>query len=426
MHGKPQHTVELADGRRIRFSIKNRPNEPFYFVVFRGIDGHRLERSTKETSQKRALEEAVTIIRDEYAHRPVETPSWDVVTPALRKAMEANNNRPSTVDDYENALQLLRSFFPLSSGPGDITPQLAKQFKAEYLAQKYVRRKKREPKVWKGRGRKPKPRPEPVTYSRKARTLDSRLRKLRVIWGRWFIKELGYIAVNPWKDVTPPKLDKLTPRYLTADEVNGFFDWLGERWQGWRLPILFFLVKSFLGCRILELCSLRSDQLQNGRVVFLADEVKGRKERRAILPSEVYGELKALAGPTYVWQAFPSQLLERLKMFSRPHANLRPDFSPDRLKSWMQGEIADYCKAHPEVKRFSAHAFRKRAMTEAWRLDIPLEKAAVAFGCNPNTMRTHYIAMDELAIADEVLKTIAQVVQPNGGRIEQQEKEGAA
>jgi len=241
------------------------------------------------------------------------------------------------------------------------------------------------------------------------------LRKFRVIWGRWFIKELGYFRDNPWADVAPPKLDKLTPRYLTPDEIKGFFDWLTERWRGWRLPVLFFAVKSFIGNRILELCSLRSEQLQEGRIVFPADEVKGRKERKALLPPETYAELKALAGQTYVWEAFPSQLLERLVTLGKPHTKLLPDFSPVRLKCWLQDEIDDYCKSYPGAKRFSAHAFRKRAMTEAWRLGIHPEKAAIAFGCNVKTMMTHYVAMDEIATADEVLTAIAKVVQPKTG-----------
>lgn len=415
MQNNPQHVIELADGRRVRFTIKARSKEPFYFVVFRGVEGRRVERSTKEQSKKRAAEEATKIIREEFKPRPTESPPWDVAIPNLRKAMEANNNRSSTINDYQETLELLRRFFPASRGPGDITPQLAKQFKAEYLAQPYTRQKKKEPKVWKGRGRKPKPRPEPATYARKPRTIDSRLRKLRVIWGRWLIKELEYLSINPWKDVAPPKLDKLTPRYLTPDEIKGFFDWMTERWQNWRFPILFFTVNSFIGNRILELCSLRSEQLQEGRIVFPADEVKGRKERKALLPLELYAELKALAGPTYVWEKFPKQLLERLVTLGKSHNKLLPDFSPKRLKSWLQDEIDDYCKSHPEAKRFSAHAFRKRAMTEAWRLGIQPEKAAIAFGCNVKTMMTHYVAMDEIATADEVMTAIAPVVQPKAG-----------
>ncbi|MFO0798593.1 MAG: hypothetical protein U0804_14050 [Gemmataceae bacterium] len=68
------------------------------------------------------------------------------------------------------------------------------------------------------------------------------------------------------------------------------------------------------------------------------------------------------------------------------------------------------------MKLFSAHAFRKRAMTEPWRLGIHTEKAAIAFGCNVRTMMAHYVSMDETATADEVLNAIANVVQPNDGR----------
>jgi integrase len=416
---KERHTVELADGRRVKFTVAHRSGEPHYFVYFRGLNGRRLERSTKEDSRKRAVEAAVQIIKEEYNPRPSgEGVTWDEATAAMVRAMKANNNRPSTIEDYLDTIKILRRFFPASRGPGDITPKLAKEFKAEYLDRKYTRRKPKpvpppaQPGQGKRRGPKPKPRPEPVAHTRKPRTLEARIRKLRVIWGRWFIKESEYLKENPWEAVALPKLEKLSPRYLKAEEITAFFNWLSARWQGWRLPVLFFTVKSFLGNRILELCCLRSEQLEEGRIVFPADKVKGRKERKALLPPDVYAELKALAGPTFVWEVFPAQLLERLKALGKPCRNVKPDFSPSRLKWWLQDEIADYCEAHPEVKRFSAHAFRKRAMTEAWRLDISLDKAAVAFGCNPSTMRAHYIAMEETEVADEVLSAIAGAVKP--------------
>ena len=201
--------------------------------------------------------------------------------------------------------------FPASRGPGDITPKLAKEFKAEYLDRQYTRRKAKpvppptQPGQGKRRGPKPKPRPEPVAHTRKPRTLEARIRKLRVIWGRWFIKELEYLTDNPWGAVALPKLEKLSPRYLKADEITAFFNWMSARWQGWRLPILFFTVKSFLGNRILELCCLRSEQLQEGRIVFPADEVKGRKERKALLPPDVYTELKAAGGTDVRVGSFP-------------------------------------------------------------------------------------------------------------------------
>lgn len=412
MKSRTQHIVELADGRRVPFSVKARANEPFYFVVFRGLNGSRLERSTKEQSRKRAMEVAPAMIREEFQLRAVECPCWDAVAVALKEAMVANNNRKATIDDYQNTIRVLRGYFPGSRGPGDISLQLAKQFKVQYLTGGYTRKLKMEPKVWKGRGRKPKPRPEPKVFIRRPQTIASRLRKLRVIWERWFIKELQFLSDNPWKEVASPKLDKLTPRYLTPDEITGFFDWLENRWQGWRLPVLFFNVKSFIGNRILELCSLKSNQLQEGRIVFPPDEAKGRKERKSILPAEVFAELKSLAGPNFVWEKFPAQLQERLDANNKRHTKLLLEFSPVRLKRWLQDEIDDYCTTHPGVRRFSAHAFRKRAMTEAWRLGISPEKAAIAFGCSVKTMMTHYIAMDEVATSDEVLNAIAGTVQP--------------
>ena len=382
------HICIMADGRRIPFSIKNRSREPFYLVCFRSPHGQRLERSTKEASLKRAVDAAQSIIQQEYEPKVRSAfVAWDEALSSLRKRMQENNNRPRTVADYLDTLQALRKVFPASLGPGDITPALAKQFKSTYQSRSYSRGKARQPKVWKGRGRKPKPPTEPTAFSRKARTVASRLNKLRVIWSKWFIEELGCCTQNPWEDVTLPKLDKLAPRYLTAEEVKAFFDWLTDRWQGWRLPVLFFTIKGFLGNRISELCGLRTEQLQSGRVVFVADATKGRKERKALLPRDVFAELWEQAGPVWVWGRFPGELQERLIALDKPAWKLNPEFSPARLKWWLQDELADDNAAHPERRRIKAHDFRRKAMTEAWRLGIPLEKAAIAFGCNPNTMR---------------------------------------
>jgi site-specific recombinase XerD len=421
---KPRPTCILADGRRVKYALKARSGEPHYFVVFRGPANERLERSTKETNKKRAEDAAVEVIRKVYDPQALfSSVSWDEAQAALARKMAENNNRQSTIDDYLDTITQLRATLPTSRGPADIPPQLAKDFKARYQSQGYVRRKQAAPKIWQGRGRKPKPRPEPTLHHRTPYTVSGRLRKLRVIWSRWFISELGYVTLNPWQAVAPPKLDKQPVRLLTPQEINELFGWLLSRHHGWRLPILFFTVKSFVGNRITELCSLTSDQLQDGRVVFPADATKGRKERKSILPPDVYAELAALAGPTYVWEAYSRQLLETLIAAGRPHHKVLPDFDPERLKGWLQDEIDDYCRSHPTVKRFSAHAFRKRAMTKAWQLGIRPEEAALAFGCNPKTMMAHYVAMDEQATSDAVLQAVADSLNPNTGA---QEANGVA
>ena len=88
------------------------------------------------------------------------------------------------------------------------------------------------------------------------------------------------------------------------------------------------------------------------------------------------------------------------------------EFSPDRRFWWIQDELDDDCKAHPKVKKFSPHSFRKKAMKETWRMGIGADRAAIAFGCSVRTMMTHYVSLDETAISDDVLLAIAPVLDP--------------
>jgi len=39
-------------------------------------------------------------------------------------------------------------------------------------------------------------------------------------------------------------------------------------------------------------------------------------------------------------------------------------------------------------------------MTKAWDADIDLDRAAIAFGCNRETMKKHYIRKEALAILE--------------------------
>ena len=45
-------------------------------------------------------------------------------------------------------------------------------------------------------------------------------------------------------------------------------------------------------------------------------------------------------------------------------------------------------------------------MSKALEAGVSYEEAAIAFGCNPQTMRWHYIALDEVAISDRVMDKI--------------------
>lgn len=370
------HVCLLHDGRRVPFSLKQRPREPFYFVAFRSPDGRRLEKSTKATNHRHATDSAHQVIKDEYEPRPgyVASVRWDEATELLTKAMAAAGSRQRTVDDYLSTLRVLRRVYPSNMAPADITTSLAKQFKAEYATGH---------SLW---------------------SVKSVLRKLTTIWSKWFCRELEIVGTNPWDDVTAPKPDKLTPRLLTEPEVAAFFTWLSDRWPCWRLPTLFFQVKGLVGCRITELCELRTSQLVGGRIIFGANTTKSRKERRAMLPPALFAELSYLAGPTFVWEKYSVQL--RARQTRACAAASVGAYTPARLKRFLQNEISEYLKANPTVAPFSAHDFRRRAMTAAFLAGVSLDRASIAFGCNPTTMRAHYLALDEVDVADDVMAAV--------------------
>lgn len=372
------HICVLGDGRRVPFSLKRRERDPFYLVCFRSPKGTRLEKSTKEVNQKRAVEAAGPVIRQEYEPKALALwITWDEAVDRLTKALNENNNKARTLKDYLSTIRVVREAYPESRGPQDITSPLAKQFKTRYQA-----------------------------ATKSAYTVANRLNKLSVIWNKWFIETLELLTANPWEDVPPPKLEKLTPRLLTLEEIEAFLTWLDRRWYGWQTPRLFFTVKGMVGCRLGELCSLRSTQLQDGRIVFPPDATKGRKERKALLPADIFAELKKVAGPVYLWERYTDARREILTKRKQSKASRVRPFDPIRLERWMQKQIQRYLKENRQAKPFSAHDFRRQAMTAAYQAGVSLDRASTAFGCNPNTMRAFYLSLDETAIADEVLGKI--------------------
>jgi integrase len=376
----------LDDGQRVRFSLKKRERDPFYLASFKGPDGRRKELSTKEGNKKRATDAAVVLIRAAFATR-AETPSrpsWEEAIKEMTRQMQANNLRPKTIEQYVIAMNHLRSAFPETYGPGDITPSMASRFKA-------IR----------------------IEAGVKPRTVQGNLENLRIVYKKWLVRECSLLSHNPVEGISLPKTDKVKPRLVTDAEAADFLDWLNRRWRSWRLPVLFLEVKALIGCRITELAAARPGDLKDGRIIFIAQTNKGRKERAAILPVPVFEELRALAGTEYVFEAFSEQLRTiYLDRGCSHHAERIKGYSPERLKDWLENEAQSFFKKHPERLKFKLHNLRGAAMTRAWMAGIKVEDAAIAFGCDPETMREHYLALDEQAIADRVLGRISGTSQP--------------
>jgi hypothetical protein len=81
-------------------------------------------------------------------------------------------------------------------------------------------------------------------------------------------------------------------------------------------------------------------------------------------------------------------------------------FEPMRLKKWLEREKRQYLKKNPTAKKFKLHNLRGTAMSKAKEAGIHFEDAAIAFGCNADTMRKHYLALDELAVTDRVMDAL--------------------
>jgi hypothetical protein len=100
-----------------------------------------------------------------------------------------------------------------------------------------------------------------------------------------------------------------------------------------------------------------------------------------------------------------------LKAKGCPTHRLRSDFSPGRMREWVMTLFRGFNDAEaeraerekrPERPKLTSHMLRKLAFTTAWRAGIDPRKAAVAIGCNVDTMLKHYVLMDEQATTDEV------------------------
>ncbi len=396
--GWQRNYVTLKTGERVRYSLLKRPDSAVYNVRFKGADCRWRERSTGAGKLSDAVGEAHRIILEEYQQiAPTsETVTWEIAKEKLSAAMKADGKRPKTVMGYLETLDKLIKMFPRAAGPADISDRMAGDFKQKYAGTRFVRK------------RKLKEGETAPDYERAAKSLDSRIRTLKAIFG-WF-KSLRLVEGNPFGNITPPALDRHEVKYVRRGDVDHFFEWLEARFPGWRMPHLFFSVKAATACRLDDICNLRSNQLQEGRLVFAADQTKNRSERYAVLPADLYAELKAFKGKTYLWECYPPELIESNKKLGFPTHRQNPEFAPRRLYLWVVQLMQEYQKQ--TGKDLSSHDFRKAAFTRAAEKDVHPKRAAVAFDVTAETMLRYYTATEKKKTADEVLGGLVEDLLP--------------
>lgn len=371
----------LCHGTLVGFSVKHRANEPTYFAYFRSPDGRRLERDTNQTGAIRAAGAARLIIEKEYAPAPTHADElgWDETVERVKARLVTAGNRPSTTRYYLKLIRLVRKVYKTTNGPADITPGMAAKWRDRIMTT--PGRRKKLPS---------------------AHYVAGLVCGLNALWSKWLLDDLKIVTGNPWAECTPPKTDKLPVKFASDTQVEQFYAWVDERFGGWSFARLFLETKAYTGCRLMDLCSLKSAQLRGGRIVFPADLTKGRKERAVPLPAELYASLEAFSGETWLWESYPQGLKTVLAAKGFPTHQLKLEFSPQRLYFWVETLFADYRTAHPDRPLLTSHMFRKRAFTKAWHAGIDPRRAAIAIGCNVDTMMQHYVGLDEQEVTDDV------------------------
>ncbi len=374
-----------GNGKVVGFKIERSREGNVYYVFFNGPDGRRRERKTGCTTVEKARTRAREIIDQEYAAPPPDAPklvTWEVAEAKLKARMTAKGLRPASVNYYLRVLGYLKNFCTEASGPSEVTPARAGDWADHYTTAL-------------ARGKKP----------RSGHTARSVIAAVAAVYEKWFLgelKEQEIVARNPFAEVKPPKTDK-TEVVIASDTALAEFDrWLAERYGGWELPRLFFAVKELTGCRVEDVCSLKSWQVQDGKLHFAASTTKGRKARAVPLPADLFDALEVVKGPVHVWQSYPAGLRAALESKKWPTHRLKPDFSPKRMVAWVMTVFADFNADHPNGPYLKSHQLRKRAFTMSWQAKIDPRKAAIAIGCNVDTMMKHYVALDEQATTDEV------------------------
>lgn len=390
--------VVLSSGEKVRFSLHRREGSDIYFLYFRATGGRRLERSTGVARKPEALDVAHRMVLAEYAQSsPLTEPaSWEVAKARLTAALAADGKRPKTINGYCETLDKVIAAFPRARGPAEVTDRMAGEFKVKYASTKFVRKRKlREGEV-------------APAYQRKPKSVDGRIRTLKAVFA-WF-ESLGLVDANPFECIPPPALDRHEVKYVRPGDVSEFYEWLGRRYPDWDMPKLFFTVKALAGCRLEDLCRIRSDQLVDGRLVFAADVTKNRSERYAPLPTDVFHALFAYRGDCYLWERYPPELMDANRKLGVPTHRQNLEFHPRRLYLWVVQLMQTY--QSQTGRDFSSHDFRKAAFTRAAEQDIHPKRAAAAFDVTAETMLRYYTATEKKRTADEVLGSLADVLRP--------------
>ena len=389
---RPSITFPLPDGRAVGASLKVRGD--IYAIQFPHPTkkGRYVEKSTGCKTISDAQREGSQIVLRYYNPTIAADPraaTWEVVVADL----EAETGlRERSLEVYTSILNVFRRHVPLSQGPGDVTVEIAKAFAAKYAKDGFRRGHASDAKV----------------YPRSKKTVENAVRKLSALWNKLRPK---YLASNPWEHVKRPTLPKTLPSIPTEDEVTAFFAWLDRRHPGWLLPRLFVELKALAGCRLNDLCQLRSWQFDpRGHTLRITPtQDKTHRERVIPIPPDLSALLDKTKGKTYLWERYLEE--SRTHRPSKKTKN-RTDFAPALMYHGMQNIFREYAEQGGKLR---SHGLRKRAITLMTLATQNVDQTAEAIGIDAQTARKYYLDAKKAFDGSDLFIRLASVLRPQNG-----------
>lgn len=391
--GQGEKAIQVGYGPALRGGL--------FAVRFFGPHGKLIEKMTPCSKiDGRYHLEAAKHLNDAYRAdfpNPVKV-TFDV---ALAEVVRTSKDlRPASLKAFTKAVSVLRATLDADKlmkqivSPIQITEDIANRFSVLWLSGTYKRSKKSDAKE----------------HTRSPVTLAHYLRTYRSLWKKF--RKLGYTRANPWKEVEMPEYDVNQKHVPTEDEVGDFWNAIFLRYPTWTSLHALLDLKAVSGCRTLDICQLRSDQLKGGRVVWTAAQIKGRTGRSVLVPDDLFQRLEQVAGPTFLWENFYADIRQH-----RPGRNAIPTaFNPATVYNVIANIFREYSDGHPDRPRMTPHALRRRAITQTViELDGNLDAAAQAIGINPQTARTYYLDSERAFSTDQTFRKVGESLLPKRG-----------
>jgi site-specific recombinase XerD len=384
-----KNLLPLKDGREIAVNLKERYG--IWRVQFADPDrpGKYKEASTGKKTEREAWPEAGRIVLAAYSSKDMKptakTVSWEDI---LQQLPTAATFRPRTLGMFKDSINALRRMVT-TTGPYDITPDVARRFRHLYATCTYTRSKKENAKE----------------YTRSSKTVDNAIRFLSCLWEH--LKPMGYADSNPWENVPRPTLEKKEPTTPTEEDFAHLFAWVDSK--QWEVMSVFVRVKSLAGCRTIDLCQVCSSQFdpKAHTLTITAGQDKTHRTRIVPLPKSLTARINAIKGKTYLWESYTESIREHT---NDPRA--ATEFTPERLSWAVRRLFTQYTKLHPDRPKIRPHDLRRRAITLTVKATGSVDATAAAMGVKPETARRHYLDSQKAFQTEELLKKMANVLLP--------------